>query len=162
MTDEELRKQAWDFFQMQASQRLTTFNFYIAISSLLSTGLAASFKTDINIPYLGVPFGLLLVLFSLIFWKLDQRNRDLIKGAEETLKFFESKATLEDDVDVPHVAKRFMREEFDTQRKKDQRSWFFWRNQYSYSECFKAVLILFGAVGFVGTICSGLKLVGHY
>jgi len=50
MTDEELRKQAWNFFQMQAGQRLTTFNFYIAISSLLSTGLVATFKTDIDLP----------------------------------------------------------------------------------------------------------------
>jgi len=32
MTEEELRKQAWDFFQIQTSQRLTTFNFYITIS----------------------------------------------------------------------------------------------------------------------------------
>jgi hypothetical protein len=128
---------------------------------LLSIGLAASFKTDINIPYLGVPFGFLLVLFSLVFWKLDQRNRDLIKGAEEALKFFESKVNREDEVGVPHVAKRFMREAFDTQHKKEQRSWAFWRNHYSYSECFRAVLILFGAVGFVGAICSGLRLVGH-
>ena len=92
---------------MQAGQRLTTFNFYIAISSLLSTGLVASFKTDIDFPYLGIVFGLLLILFSFIFWKLDQRNGDLIKGAEATLKFFEAKSTLEDEADIPHVAKRF-------------------------------------------------------
>ena len=29
MTEEDLRKQAWDFFQMQAGQRLTTFKFYM-------------------------------------------------------------------------------------------------------------------------------------
>ena len=50
MSDEELRKQAWDYFQLQAGQRLTTFNFYIAISSLLTTGLATSFKADIGLP----------------------------------------------------------------------------------------------------------------
>ena len=113
MTDEELRKQAWDFFQMQAGQRLTTFNFYIAISSLLSTGLVATFKSDIDFPSLGIVFGLLLILFSFIFWKLDQRNDDLIKGAEATLKFFEAKSALEDEADIPHVAKRFSREEFE-------------------------------------------------
>jgi hypothetical protein len=117
MTEEELRKQAWDFFQMQAGQRLTTINFYVAISSLLSTGLAASFKADIDLPHLGIAFGLLLILFSFIFWKLDRRNRDLIQGAEASLIFFESKSSLENKEGVPHVAKRFTREEFDTNRK---------------------------------------------
>jgi len=158
MTDEELRKQAWDFFHMQAGQRLTTFNFYIAISSLLSTGLAASFKADILLPHLGVAFGLLLILFSFIFWKLDQRNRDLIKGAEESLKFFEAKATLEDEAGIPHVAKRFIREEFDTNRKKNQHSWRFWRNHYSYSKCFKLVFMIFGLIGLVGLAFSIARL----
>lgn len=114
MTDEELRKQAWDFFQMQAGQRLTTVNFYVAISSLLSTGLAARFKADIDLPYLGIAFGLLLMLFSFIFSKLDQRNRDLIRSAEAALKFFESKTSLEDQEGMPHVAKGFTREECET------------------------------------------------
>jgi hypothetical protein len=162
MTDEELRKQSWDFFQMQAGQRLTTFNFYIAISSLLSTGLAASFKADIDLPHLGVTFGLLLLLFSFIFWKLDQRNRDLIKGAEESLKFFEAKSNLEDKDNIPHVAKRFTREEFDTNAKKNNRSWCFWLNHFSYSECFVGVFLLFGMVGVAGFLCSLVKLILHY
>lgn len=159
MTDEELRKQAWDFFQMQAGQRLTTFNFYVAISSLLSTGLAASFKSDIDLHYLGIAFGLLLLLFSFIFWKLDQRNRDLIEGAEQSLKFFEAKAALVDEAGMPHVAKRFRREEFDTNKKKCQRSWRFWRNHYSYSECLRAVFLIFGTVGLVGLALSVVVLV---
>ena len=156
MTDEELRKQAWDFFHMQAGQRLTTFNFYIAISSLLSTGLAASFRADI--PYLCISLGLLLLLFSFIFWKLDQRNRDLIKGAEVSLKFFEAKAALKDKDGVPHLAKRFIREEYDTSERKKQRTWRFWWNHYSYSECLKAVFTIFGSVGFIGSIYSITRL----
>ncbi len=158
MTDEELRKQAWDFFQMQAGQRLTTVNFYIAISSLLSTGLAASFKADIDLPYLGIAFGLLLILFSFIFSKLDQRNCDLIQGAEATLKFFESKASLEDQEGMPHVAKRFSREEFETSRKNEGRSWLFWRNHYSYSQCFRLMFVIFGCVGVAGLAWSIARL----
>lgn len=150
MTDDELRKQAWDFFQMQAGQRLVTFNFYIAISSLLSTGLVATFKNEIDLPYVGIAFGLLLILFSFIFWKLDQRNSALIKGAEASLKFFEAKATLKDADGVPHVAKRFTREEFDTRRRKDQDPWLFWKKHYSYSQCFNYVFMIFGCGDFVG------------
>ena len=94
MNEADLRKQAWDFFQMQASQRLTTFNFYIALSSLLSGGLAANLKAQDGIQFVSILLGLLLVLFSFVFWKLDQRNRDLIKSAEDALKFFESKRKL--------------------------------------------------------------------
>jgi len=159
MSNDGLRRQSWDFFQMQAGQRLGTFNFYIAISSLLSTGLAASFKADIDLPCLGAAFGVLLLLFSFIFWKLDRRNHDLIGSAEEALKFFESQATVEDEAGVPHVAKRFTREEFDTNEKRKQRSWRFWRNHYSYSECFRAVFVIFAAAGVVGLVCSVLKLV---
>lgn len=158
MTDEELRKQAWDFFQMQAGQRLTTMNFYIAFSSLLSTGLAASFKADINLPYLGIAFGLLLILFSFIFWKLDQRNRDLIQGAEASLKYFESKALLEDEMGMPHIAKRFTREEFDTNIKNAKRSWLFWRNHYSYSQCFGLIFVIFGCFGWTGLSFSVARL----
>ena len=128
MEEEGLRKQAWDFFQMQAGQRLTTFNFYIALSSLLSTGLATCFKSDINMPYLGITFGFLLMFFSFIFWKLDERNSDLIKGAEETLKFFERQVDIADVDAMPHIAMRFVREEFETSQKKANRTWCFWRN----------------------------------
>lgn len=150
MTEEELRKQCWDFFQMQAGQRLTTFNYYIAISSLLSTGLVATFKYDMDIPYLGMVFGALLVLFSFIFWKLDQRNAYLIKGAEASLKFFEKRVSLVDESGAPHVAKRFSCEEYDTEDRKRRNSWRVWQNHYSYSQCFGFVFIVFGCGGFLG------------
>ncbi len=156
MTDADLRKQAWDFFQMQAGQRLTTFNFYIALSSLLSGGLAASFKTDIDIPFVGLLLGFLLVLFSFIFWKLDCRNRDLIKSAEETLKFFETQTPFPDEDGKPHIVKRFTREEFDTNIQKAAGSWRFWRNHYSYSFCFRLVFVAFAAVGVLGAVYSVL------
>jgi hypothetical protein len=156
MTEADLRKQAWDFFQIQAGQRLTTFNFYIALSSLLSGGLAASFKADIKIPYVGLLLGFLLILFSFIFWKLDCRNSELIKSAEETLKFFERQAPFADEDGKPHIAKRFTREEFDTNVKKATSSWRFWRNHYSYSRCFRLVFLAFATVGVLGAIYSVL------
>ena len=154
MNEEELRKQAWDNFQMQAGQRLTTFNFYIALSSVLITGIAATFKIGIKIHFLGAILGGLLVLFSFIFWKLDQRNRILIKSAEAALKFFEGKSLLSDDGCIPHPAKRFLREEYDTNAHKQMRSWRIWRNQYSYYECFAFVFIVFASSGLIGGICS--------
>ena len=122
MNEADLRKQAWDFFQMQASQRLTTFNFYIALSSLLSGGLAANLKVQDSMMSVGILLGLLLVLSSFVFWKLDQRNNDLIKSAEDALKFFENKTQIDDQNGKPHIAKRFTREEYDTNDRKAGRS----------------------------------------
>ena len=139
---------------MQASQRLTTFNFYIALSSLLSGGMAASFNTNIKIPYLGLLLGSMLILFSLIFWKLDNRNRDLIRSAEETLKYFERQAPIEDDDGMPHIAKRFLREEFDTNVKMATNSWRFWRNYYTYTFSFQIVFLTFAIFGILGSTFS--------
>jgi len=80
LPDEAIRKQAWDCFQMHSSQRLTTFNFYIVISSVITTALISTFQKDYKVPLLGIPIGLLLSFFSFIFWKLDSRNRSLLKG----------------------------------------------------------------------------------
>jgi hypothetical protein len=158
LRQDELREQAWDFFHMQAGQRMTTFNFYIAIASLLSTGLAASFKVDVDFPLLGVALGLLLIVFSLIFWKLDERNRELIKGAERTLMYFERLSGLPDQDGKPHLAKRFTLEEAVSKEKRAKRSWCLWKNEYSYYECFKLVFAIFGVVGFAGGICSAFRV----
>ncbi len=157
MTHEALRQQAWDFFELQAEQRLTTFNFYIALSSLLSGGLAASFTTEVSLPYLGLLLGFLLVLLSFVFWKLDCRNRDLIKGAEEALRFFEAESPLPDEGSRPHPAKRFSREAFDTAQCTATISWRVWRNHYTYSWCFRVVFVTFGIVGVLGGALSVIE-----
>ena len=154
MYEEDLRKQAWDFFQMQTDQRLTTFNFYIALSSLLSGGLAASLKMDVKVPYVGLLMGVLLVFLSFIFWKLDCRNRDLIKGAEEALKFFEEKVSFNGAGEVPHVVKRFLREDYETGIKKKANTWRFWSNHFTYSQCLRLVFAAFGVMGLLGAVWS--------
>jgi hypothetical protein len=161
LTSAELRQQAWDFFALQAGQRLTTFNFYIAIASLLSTGLVASFTSHVDIPVLGVLLGSLLMLFSFIFWKLDQRNRSLIKGAERTLKYFEGQSSLAGLPGTPHVAQRFTLEDSERQSAKAARCpWHPWANTYSYYDCFRMVFWAFALVGLLGMLGAVVRLGG--
>jgi hypothetical protein len=40
------RKQAWDYFATHASQRMSIFNFYIALSSFTLTIYATSWKGE--------------------------------------------------------------------------------------------------------------------
>src|ERR1700731_2520334 len=77
-----LRKQAWDYFDAHASQRMSIFNFYIALSSVTATTYAAAWKADSNLQSARGLLAFLLLLFAFVFWKFDQRNKALIKNAE--------------------------------------------------------------------------------
>lgn len=147
-----LRKQAWDYFSIHASQRMAIFNFYIVLSSLTMTTYFASFKADSNLQSARPALACLLCLFAFIFWKLDTRTKVLIKNAERALKHFEA------DDDAKRVAKVFTQEEEET-RSKESTGWarlFPWTWHLSYSDCFNSVFLIFFAIGFVGVI-SGLR-----
>jgi hypothetical protein len=155
--DEEggfLQKEAWDYFQLHASQRLTTFNFYIIISSVITTGLFGSFQGNYRILGVGMILGLLLVLFSFVFWKLDGRNRELIKNAEAVLRFFESATGIPGLASEAPIATVFLREQFETTKSRGRRSFLPWRRHYSYSDCFNTIFFAFGVLGLGGFVLA--------
>lgn len=141
-----LRKQAWDYFTVHASQRVTTFNFYLVIASLLSTAYFSSFKLDSNLQSARTGLAVLLVCFSFIFWKLDKRNRFFIKAAESALRIFEANeetanpqtklftqeaAAVRTPIKVTSPVKTFLKRDF------------------SYSDCFNLVFLGFASIGVV-------------
>lgn len=144
----DLRKQAWDYFSIHASQRLTTFNFYIGLSSLVATGYFASYKPDSNLATARPALAGLLCLLAFVFWKLDQRNKALIKNAERALRFFEQSEPIET------VAKVFTQEEIETRTRKlhGLRRLLFWRWHLSYSKCFNCLFGGFFLIGFIGLV----------
>src|SRR5258708_35356793 len=103
-----LRKQAWDYFAAHASQRMTIFNFYIALSSFTASGYFLSFKSDSNLQSSRGLIAFSLCFFAFVFWKLDERNKTLIKNAERALKYFEER----DPGDL--VTKVFTQEQVET------------------------------------------------
>jgi hypothetical protein len=98
--------------------------------------------------------GFLLIFFSFVFWKLDSRNKDLIKGAEAALEYFEQNSNLKDEGEEPHVAKIFARERFLTSRKRRQNSILFWKNDFSFTKCFGIIFTSFGLLGLAGIVVS--------
>lgn len=156
--EDHLRKQAWDYFSLHAGQRLTTFNFYIVISALLSTGLLTTFNKDYQSPLLGLLVGSFLPLFSFVFYKLDERNRELIRGAEEALKFFENQTNYADDDKIPHIAKIFCREDYETGKKKAAYSTSIWDRHFAYSDCLKWVFRSFAFIGLTGVVISFIRI----
>ena len=136
MPDDFLRKQAWDYFQLHANQRLAVFNFYIVISSVTATAYFSSFKSDSNLQHARPALAAILCISAFVFWKLDQRTKALVKNAERALKFYESKE------DIESAAKVFTQEELDSHR---AQRWFClfipWRWRLSYSDCFNFVFL---------------------
>jgi hypothetical protein len=104
-TEENLQKQAWDYFQLHSSQRLTTFNVYLGFSTATTAAIFLTFQKDYRAPIVGIILSLLLVVFSFVFWKVDSRNRELIKISEEALKYFEERSGFANEGGKPHRAK---------------------------------------------------------
>ncbi len=143
----DLRDYAWDYFQLHSNQRLATFNFYIAVSTLVTTGLVASFHKDINIPSLGIILGLLLIFFSYIFYRLDERNRVLVHYGEEALKLFESNI---DKQETGNEITMFLNEAQQTKWVNGNRSHFEQiLRPYTYTNCFCAIFWAFGAIAHI-------------
>jgi len=76
------RQYVWNYFKLHASQRLITFNFYIVISTAIAAGYIVALGVN-SIPVLVILLSFTISLLSFIFWKLDVRNKLLIKNADD-------------------------------------------------------------------------------
>ncbi len=150
MNDElrgELREIAWKYFDRHAEQRLKTFHFYIVLATAISAGILA-FAREPNQLTNGWPLALLLAIFSFVFWKLDCRNRGLVNHSEMALKELERALDLPDEeVNVPHRCKLFLREEYISNQAKRFPDAPLWTAHFSYSTCFRTVFGIFGFGG---------------
>jgi hypothetical protein len=81
----ETLEHGWRYFALHAGQRLTLFNYFIAVSGVILAGGAAALQGTARFSLLGVALGLLLALLALVFYKLDQRTSALIKMSEQAL-----------------------------------------------------------------------------
>lgn len=156
----EQQNYAWSYFQLHANQRMSSFNFFVVISALLTTGLVTSLKIDFKYHYLGVILGLSLIVISFIFWKLDQRVRYLINHAEEALKAIEDISMKNEDFIAPQLALFRMEDEKTDKKRQGHTSWNLWQWHLSYSNCFGMIYLVFGFLGLVGCIAAAIKWVG--
>ena len=79
---------AWDYFAFHAQQRQTVFNFFIILIGASLAAFAATIdKTEAT--KLHAVIGCVLAIASFLFWRLDERSRNLIQLAEAALKEIE-------------------------------------------------------------------------
>ncbi len=147
-------KYSWDYFHFHASQRLTTFNFYLVICGFVIAGYATALRDSHDSPVAAL-LGLVLSLISFIFWKLDLRNRQMIWNAEDALK------ELEDTFDFADKRSpiRIFRYEED-QSASVTRGRFVprcWPRLFTFSVCFGIVFATFAALGLGGAIYARFR-----
>lgn len=148
--EETFRSYAWDYFALHADHRLRAFHFYILLSTALLGGFVISTQKGGFCEWMAA-FGLLLIFFSFVFWKMDNRTRQLVKNAESALKFLDAQHGLPDEHDLPHPLRLFSRETAETAKLK---RYPLTEAHFSYARCFRWVFGMFSLVGLAIAITS--------
>lgn len=153
----EYREYAWKYFSLHAEQRLKTFHFFVVLSAVIIGAILTIIKDSHNVSYAALMAYLLSFLAFIVFWKLDQRNKELVKHGESALKEIEGHVKLTDgSMNSVHL---FSSEEEKTARKKRFPRAPAMQAHFSYTNCFNWVFLVFGIGGFVlGT----LLLIGNH
>ena len=138
---QRLRDYAWKYFALHAEQRMKTFHFYLLLSTVLVGGFINGIKESDNYPLFSV-IGLLLALVSLLFGKLDERNKELVRNGEAALKFLDDLEGLDNIDKKPHVLEIFSHDDFSDPK----------LNKFSYSSFLKLIFCLFGFLGLVAFV----------
>jgi hypothetical protein len=145
----EVRDNAWKYFALHADQRLRTFQFYIALGTVI-IGASATLLDSGNSHTPPAMLLLLLAFFSFVFWRLDVRNKQLIKYAEAALKNIEIEAFGSGDEMTPDPLQLFLYEEQATSE--IRKRWWRRLKHFSYSKTFNCVFLLLGVGGLMGAL----------
>lgn len=133
---------AWRYFELHAQQRMTVFNYFLAISGLVSAGVGVCLQQGTKFSFLASLLGVFLIMVSFIFWKLDQRVSKMIKLAESALCQIET-ATGTDDILI-----------FTKDQQNSPVNGFF--SVWTYGKCFRISFLTVGIVGLAFAIIPHL------
>lgn len=87
--ESEVRNHLWSYFSLHAQQRMSAFQFFITLeTALVGAVLLIIQSKDLQSPWYAIA-GIMVSILSFVFWKIDQRTRDLIKNSEIGLRELE-------------------------------------------------------------------------
>ena len=152
---EKLKNYAWNYFQYHGTQRLTTFHYYILISSLIASGYFLAIK---SFPILGIALGILLVLFSFIFWNLDYRNRQNINISISALEYIESLDLSEESEESRNILNIVTCDQIKTRESNKNKVFWLWHHPLHYSTCLNIIFISFSVFGLVAITFAIISL----
>lgn len=143
--DSEIRNHVWAYFALHAQQRMSAFQFFITLDTALFGAIFLIVQFAKESASVFSVLGLLITLFSFVFWKIDQRTRDLIKNSEISLLSVEN--YLRKSANFPIGSLPF---ELDNQLNGSMKALPLLPGRLSYSKCFGTVFLVSALAG-IGT-----------
>lgn len=138
-----LRTYAWAYFSYHADQRMKTFNFFFVGAGFLAAGISTLVREK-EMAGWASPLGFVLFGLSLVFWKIDQRNRMLVRNGEAAIKYLDSLREYPACSEGPHVMRIFDRDDYNMDNSK---KFPLSEGVFSYSKCLGVVYFLFALLG---------------
>jgi|ERR1051325_760331 hypothetical protein len=151
MTDAEVKEArgyAWGYFSLHADQRMKLFNFFLSLSGLLIAAVPAV-RSIAPGTKLVVILPLFLSFSAFVFWRLDERTRQLVKNAENAIKFLDQLwpvPPVEGD-GLPHCLRLIERDEHITKKLKEN-SFGKLGLPITYNHSFRLVFLMTAGLGF--------------
>lgn len=137
------RTYAWSYFSFHADQRMKAFNFFLVVAGLL-TGVIIALMKEILRPLALCPLGVVLAFLAVVFWRLDQRNRQLVKNGETALRHLDGLHELPKQDGKPHPLCLIARDEADW---KEPRRSLLRKGYHSYTNLFGCIFLIFFSIG---------------
>jgi hypothetical protein len=151
-----VQNMAWNYFHLLAQQRVTHFNLFIvfvgAISAIFATQINESLRGNI----IALALALIEIFLCFIFYKIDMRNRFLIKHTEKVL--IQIEAILEQG--VPKLFTEEATSTGDIRKSESKKIWAF--RQLSTSQLYKSFYLFFFVAGLIGFALSSILIIVNY
>lgn len=147
MPADKVLEHLWRYFALHAQQRVSVFNFFVVLSGVISAAIGGALQAGGPLNFVVVILGLLLPLLSFVFWRLDQRNSDLVKIAERALRRGE-------EANLPDYARIFVRESLagtGSASSEDRVT----QTRWTFRMSFKLIFLVMGTAG---TLASGFAV----
>ncbi|WP_156647855.1 hypothetical protein [Methylobacterium sp. Leaf87] len=143
MPADKVLEHLWRYFALHAQQRVSVFNFFVVLSGVISAAIGGALQVGGPLNFVVVILGLLLPLLSFVFWRLDQRNSDLVKIAERALRRGE-------EAHLPNYARIFVRESLagtGAAAAEDQIT----QTRWTFRMSFRLIFVVMGIAGFLAS-----------
>ena len=125
----------YGYFELHSRQRLSCFNYFIAISSIILGAYGNILLKNGGAFYFELLFAILLFSISFVFLRIDLRNKHLIKHSENVIIKYE-------DILVNENLKLFKNEEIYSSDIKSNLNYLN-RHMYSHSQLYKTIYLIY-------------------
>ena len=157
ISDKDVLELIWKYFEHHGNQRLTHINFFTVFSSALLVSQYTVLGTNNNLLFAPIVIGIVQIIVSFVFYKIDERTMFLVKHAEKAMVSIESTYSFSDDKGYINSLKIFTNEIEETNKAKKEKN--FLLRRISHKKSYRILLISFAVMGVLGSIWGILKVV---